>query len=100
MKWKVVKDKSSEHWLEAEGYDGSGVGDLDGSIVQYPVRRSCLKWDGCIHYWDCGDALGEHPGDHTESCQYIHICDIDDFISELRELRATAKKHFGKEWPS
>lgn len=53
-----------------------------------------LKWDGCIDYhMGCN---GVKPSEDTkgENTQYIHICDIDEFIEKLQALKAYGIKHF------
>lgn len=67
--WEVVKEKTKDHWLELQ----------DGDY------KASVKWDGCIHFSDEGE--------------YIHICDLEDFIKRLEELRDLAKTHFGPKWP-
>lgn len=46
-------------------------------------NRVSFKWDGCIdlHYND----------------GYIHICDVDDMIKKLQEIKQLAKENFDEE---
>ena len=36
--------------------------------------------------------------DHPQIIDYIHICDIDDLIERLQELKIRAKMHYGDDW--
>ena len=57
--------------------------------------RAEVKWDGCIHFYNEGDGSGENV-------QYLHICDLDEFIGELQALSKKAKEKFletGSIWP-
>ena len=29
----------------------------------------------------------------------VHICDLDEYIALLEQIRALAKQHFGEHWP-
>ncbi len=68
-----------------------------------------VKWDGCIHYSDAVNipfekGLDSNSGkirDEKGACDcYIHICEIDDMIKKLIELRKVAQAHFkdSEEW--
>lgn len=46
-------------------------------------NKVSFKWDGCIDL--------HHDGN------YIHICDIDDMIERLQEIKQIAKNEFNKE---
>lgn len=52
-----------------------------------------VKWDGCIHFnrYYNGMSIDDKTG---EDCDYIHICDVDEMIERLQELRAAAIVHF------
>ncbi|MEM5592800.1 hypothetical protein AAHH67_15525 [Niallia circulans] len=60
----------------------------DGTVVsiyaedEYENKVS-FKWDGCIDL---------HHDDN-----YIHICDIDNMIEKLQEIKQIAKKEFNKQ---
>ncbi len=57
-----------------------------------------VKWDGCVHlnkYWN-GATKEDDDEDNTD---YIHICDIDDMIERLQEIKAIAAE-YKKEHPA
>jgi len=89
-KWKILPEKTTETWLQVEDPEG-----WYGAIV---------KWDGCIHFDAYANVpIHERTGDpkeeHRELVDYIHICDIDDMIARLQDLREVAVSHFGEKWP-
>jgi hypothetical protein len=51
------------------------------------------RQDGCCHIenWFNGEDCDTINPEHRD---YIHICDLDEFISQLTELRDKAKEHF------
>ena len=52
-----------------------------------------VRFDGCVHlrrYYNS-------PGPHADQ-DYLHICDLDEFIAQMQELRELAKAHFD-DWP-
>lgn len=59
--------------------------------------RASVKWDGCIHltcYYNGVDPDEADADPNREDSDYIHICDIDDHIAMLQELKAEAIKLF------
>lgn len=71
MTWKNVDEKCADHRLETE-YREPGV--------DRPTFRACVRGNGCIHVESSGS--------------YIHICDLDQFIEALQELKTEAEKYF------
>lgn len=85
--WKVVPEKTEAGWwLEVEDPDG--------------WRRAAVRRDGCIHYNRYFDRPLHMRDEDDDDPDYLHICDIDDEIARLRELKAEAIKHFGPDWPN
>ena len=76
MKWKIVEN--SDLILKVEDPQG--------------YRSAVVKRDGCVDYVRY---LNKHSESAREDC--LHICDLDDEISRLTELRDMAKEYFG-EW--
>lgn len=66
----VMKVKSPDGWMTAS------------------VRK-----DGCIDFVKYFNEIG------GEDCDCYHICDIDEYIEKLIELKKLAMKHFGQFWP-
>ena len=61
-------------------------------------ERYSIRWDGCVHieHWSNGD---KYTNIDSPNRDYLHICDLHEFIEELQELEKKAKEHFGEEWP-
>jgi hypothetical protein len=74
--WETVAEKTTDWWLE----------------VHNPVHmyRASVKSTGCIHFYQ------DYPAD--DDGEYLHICDIDDLIERLQELKVRAELHFGEDW--
>lgn len=97
--WKNNPDgKTEKHWLDVISDDIE-----DGE--NYHWWHAAIKWDGCIHLNHAGNV--PYSKEHgfvnqqrdLEACDdYIHICDLNDYIERLIALREFAKKHFGEEW--
>lgn len=66
----------------------------------YKNIRITARWDGCCHIetWYNGDQY-DKPLTHPDNRDYLHVCDLREFIEQLLELEAKAKEHFGSEWP-
>lgn len=101
MKWiKDPNKKFSDTWLELiEVFDD----ELD---PDYHWTHAIVKNDGCIHFNKAGNVpyaleygYSDQKRDYYACDDYIHICELDDFIESLINLRNEARRHFGKEWP-
>ena len=87
MEWVLRPDgHTTEHWLSVVEKDGLA----DGHNL-----RAEVKWDGCVHL--NRDYLVD--AGKEANTDYIHICDLDQFIGELQALSVKAKAHFGDPWP-
>lgn len=75
--WKVEEGKTHDH--------GLSVGDVP-LYDDDPSWSAFVKFDGCVDLYEVG-------GDG------IHICNLDEMIARLQDLRALAKEKFGPEWP-
>ena len=54
-----------------------------------------VRYDGCINL----NRYFNEPNDADPSnTDYIHICDLDDFIERLQALKLLAQVRFGR-WP-
>ena len=82
--WKVIK--AEPHHLSVQDPDGWYEADV--------------KWDGCIHFHQYSNVpLPRKVNNKEQLHDYLHICDIDDIIKRLTQLKAVAQQHFGKDWP-
>ena len=93
------KDKPNgtkeEHWIDLIWVD-------DEDENTHWSNECSVKWDGCIHYIQAGNIPFEKGLDSNSNkreekgaCDdYIHICDIDDMINKLIELKKVAMIHF------
>lgn len=55
-----------------------------------------MKWDGCIdlrRYWN-GDTADNNSEDNVD---YIHICEVKEFIKELQSVVDIAEQNFSKD---
>lgn len=78
--WIITEEK--EYYFKARYYSGQYiVGKPNIPIADCEVM---CKWDGCMDYTEFvnGDDSGSE-----ENTQTIHICDQDDLIKKLTELR-------------
>lgn len=82
--WQEESDDGDDHWTQAS-----------------------VKFDGCIHFSQAGNVpFGKDYGYHGDSKErdksacdgYFHICDLDDMIKKLQELKKKAVEHFGEGW--
>lgn len=86
-RWVVIKDKTQDHWLE--------VRDPEGWWSAY------VKWDGCIGFTRYhNNSMDSIPSDKpwNDFQDNIHICDLDELIKRLQDLKEEAIKHFGQDW--
>jgi hypothetical protein len=58
--------------------------------------RFNLKWDGCIDLWRSYN--GYTVDDINEDKDYIHICDIDEFIEQLQQIKEFGINHFKNDY--
>ena len=96
MKWKTIKEKTTEFWLELKGDDGSRniYGKKETPI--YPYHAIC-KFDGCVDLrtYANGYSYDHECKDGCQCCEdYIHICDLDQFIKDLQDLSKKAKEFY------
>ena len=80
-KWKVIDEETEDHFLVVE--------DPNGWYEAY------VKWDGCITYNKLHNVPLPQTGEHPQLIESIHICDIDEEIERLQELKKVSIKHFG-----
>ena len=66
--------------------------------------KATARFDGCIHLdtsnivdWDDEDE--ESVFNDPNNTGYLHICNIDNMIRFLTELKKHAESHFGPNWP-
>lgn len=85
-KWKIVKTNKTD--------DGIIV-NVTVHDTEYENKEVTFKWDGCIDYrkYNNGHSPDEpYSKEKEESCDYIHICDLKEHISELQSLYDLAVK--------
>lgn len=67
---------------------------------EFEDAEAYIKWDGCIDYRQYSNGFSPNDPESKESaenCDYIHICDIDQMILKLQEIKKVAEAHFSKE---
>lgn len=57
-----------------------------------------ISFDGCIHFSRAYNSPFPHDTEKNPMSDYIHICDLDEFIERLKALREAAINHFGEGW--
>lgn len=62
------------------------------------VDEVTLKWDGCIDLRIGLNGFKPSEDKSGENSQYIHICDIDEFIEKLKAIKECGKNHFNNEY--
>jgi hypothetical protein len=78
LSWAPVPGGTvADHWIDLQTEDG--------------LYKAVVKWDGCIHF--------NRYYLYDPEPDYLHICDLDEFIQQLQELRDAALLHFGTPWP-
>lgn len=91
------KDRNENHWVSLKY-----VTPIDKGLEHW--WSASVKWDGCIHFSRAyNEPFKEHGHNGSEdNSDYIHICDIDEYIEILTKLRDAAKIYFAthdREWP-
>lgn len=72
--------EKSNHWTVTKE-NKTDEGEVYSVYVEDEFgNKASFKWDGCIDL---------HHND-----TYIHICDVDDMIQKLQEIKQTAKSLF------
>lgn len=87
--WRIDEGRTEDYWLEL-------VGSVPGDEEKNTWRRVSVKWDGCIHFTvraNSPENLRESGKDAENDC-YIHICDIDEMIEDLQQIKRFAQEHF------
>jgi hypothetical protein len=88
-KWRITKQE--DHVLELE------VPDFPDNKTQVPPFQAFVRFDGCVH-------LYRHNNHSTspEDTDYFHICNVDEMIAMLQELKQKARAHFKDDefWPA
>ena len=90
------EDENFDHWVNLRFVDA-----LDEGLEHW--YAASVKWDGCIHFWRAyNERFLKFADNKQDNCDYIHICDLDDYIEKLVMLRDAAKKYFkshDRKWP-
>ena len=84
--WRRRDDKTHDaYWVEFEarewGYYAQCKG--DGCIHFYRLYNGCTYDQSQTNEHGCGD-----------QADYLHICDLTEFIAELQRLKAARDDHF------
>jgi len=92
MDWKrALDDKNLNYWVDLV---------LDDDNDNW--YKCSVRWNGCIHFWRAYNDPFNHVDRKKDDIDYIHICELDEFIEILTKLRDTAKKYFAshdRTWP-
>ncbi len=103
--------RKERHVLELEGCeDGATVQENGGPERPLYYYRTYIKWDGCLEITQCFNGFDashtcseEVCGDGRQCCrQDFHICNIDQMIAALQDIKTRATEHFSSAfggWP-
>ncbi len=78
--WIITEEK--EYYFTARYYSGQCI--VSNPPVDIADCEVFCKWDGCMDYSEFSN--GDDSGSE-ENTQTIHICDQDDLVKKLTELR-------------
>ena len=86
--WYAQTDDNGEPILASEPVDG--VWHPPSFTITVPKDPEY----GCYHFYSYSNGvMPDDQGDYAqENTDYLHICDLDDFIAELCELRDALKE--------
>lgn len=73
---------------------------------EYRNAEVSFKWDGCIDYRMYSNGVtvdDEYSAEVAKNTDYFHICDINDMIQRLQEIKEIAERelsefHFKEYW--
>ncbi len=83
--WKEIPDEGTDYYLVLRDPDN-----------YYEAR---IKYDGCFEFVRAhNEPLPEQSDPTSQMIDQIHICDVDDLIARLRELKRVAFAKFGSEF--
>ncbi|MDO8531199.1 MAG: hypothetical protein Q7T26_03375 [Dehalococcoidia bacterium] len=84
--WTINRDKTGPHWLELNDPEG--------------WYHATVKWDGCIDFARYFNLPFTDPSRREGDCDVLHICELDDLLGRLQELKTLAQQHFTdhEEW--
>ena len=82
--WQEVAEEGNDYYLVLRDADH-----------YYEAR---IKYDGCFEFVRAhNEPLPELPEPTSQMIDQIHICDVDDMIARLQELKRLAFVKFGSE---
>ena len=92
-KWiETPENKNEDHWVDLIFQDEEGN----------HWNQAAVKWDGCIHLWRGYNTPLNKQIPEKNDADYIHICDLYEYIQMLVGLKEKALDYFkehGMEWP-
>jgi len=95
--------KEYQHW-NIHKINKTDNGELIVSVElrdkEYNTFELNFKWDGCVNLWKRYNGYtndSEFSKDVEENTDYMHICDLEEFVSQLQEVLVIAKDILGKE---
>jgi len=95
--------KEYQHWNVHkinETNDGELVVSVELRDKNYNTLELNFKWDGCVNLWKRYNGYtndDEFSTEVEENIDYIHICDLEEYINQLQEVLVIAKDILGEE---
>ena len=84
--WTIDDNQTKSHWLVTRDQDG--------------WWEAVCKWDGCVDLQHFGNIpYDEDPERENPQCcdDYIHVCDLKEYVERLQALLTLAQDFFGDE---
>jgi len=95
--------KEYKHW-NVHKINKTNDGELIVSVElrdkEYNTLELSFKWDGCVNLWKRYNGYtndDEFSQEIEGNMDYIHICDLEEFINQLQEVLIIAKDILGEE---
>ncbi|MGG3890283.1 hypothetical protein [Metabacillus fastidiosus] len=91
-----------KHWeiVKINKMDDGKVISMEVVDKEYRDASVSFKWDGCVDYrkYENGFTVDDESSEErSRNSQYIHICELDEMIERLQEIKKIAENHFDKE---
>ena len=80
--------------------DGETVVSVELRDKDYNTLDLSFKWDGCINLFKRYNGYtndSEYSQDVAENTDYMHICNLQEFVNQLQEVLVIAKDILGEE---
>lgn len=70
----------------------------DSAISENTWFEAYVRKNGCVELHRYFNEPKEHNSQDDNDVDFLHICDIDDMISKLQEIKRRSIERFGDNW--